>query len=74
MAEEKLCPLLDKPCIRDGCKMWIKLTISGTDREGKTVTNTPPEQCAFVWSGIAALKAMQFPNRPPVARRPVQNS
>lgn len=74
MAEEKLCPLLDKPCIRDRCIMWIQVTIQGKDKEGKTVTNKPPEQCAFVWSGIAALKAMQFPNRPPVARRPVQNS
>ncbi len=69
MAEEKLCPMLNKPCIRDDCKMWIKVTISGTDREGKTVTNTPPEQCAFVWTGIAGLKAMQFPG-PQAAGRP----
>ena len=74
MPEEKLCPLLDKPCIRDRCIMWIQVTIQGKDKEGKTVTNKPPEQCAFVWSGIAALKAMQFPKGPPVARRAVQDS
>lgn len=69
MADEKLCPLLEKPCIRDGCKMWIKVTIRGTDRAGQTVTNTPPEQCAFVWIGLAGLKALQFPG-PPGGRRP----
>lgn len=68
MAEEKLCPFLDKPCIRDGCKMWIQVTISGKNREGKTITSSPPEQCAFVWSGLAALKAMQVPAVPPVPR------
>lgn len=68
MAKEKLCPLLKEPCIRDECKMWIQVTISGKDREGKTVKSSPPEQCAFVWSGLAALKTMQFPAVPPALR------
>jgi hypothetical protein len=74
MAEEKFCPLLKENCIRGRCKMWIQVTISGKDKEGKTVTKKPPEECALVWSGIAALKTMQFPAGTPVARRPAQRS
>lgn len=74
MAEEKHCPLLKEPCIRERCKMWIQVTISGKDREGKPVSKKPPEECAFVWSGIAALKAMQVPAGQPAVRRPVQRS
>jgi len=44
--------------------MWIKVTISGTSREGKPVTKAPPAECAFVWIGLAGLKAMQFPGAP----------
>jgi hypothetical protein len=74
MAEEKFCPLLKENCIRERCKMWIRVTISGKDAEGKTVTKKPPEECALVWSGIAALKAMQIPPDRPMARRPVPRS
>jgi len=69
MAEEKLCPLLQKPYIRDGCKLWIQVTLSGRNPAGKPVSATPPEQCAFVWAGLAGLKEMQFGGRP-AARRP----
>jgi len=74
MAEEKFCPLLKENCIRERCKMWIQVTISGKDKEGKPVSKKPPEECAFVWSGVVALKAMQFPAAPPMTRRPVQRS
>jgi hypothetical protein len=65
MAEEKICPLIQKGCLKTGCVMWVKVTVSGTDKNGKTVTATPPEQCAFIWSGLAALKEMQFPGKRP---------
>jgi hypothetical protein len=45
--EEKLCPLLQKPCIRDACKLWLKVTLSGKDKAGRSVTANPPEQCSF---------------------------
>lgn len=64
MSDEKLCPLLHKPCIRDACKLWLKVTLSGTDPAGKPVTSTPPEQCSFVWAGLLGLKEMQFAGRP----------
>ncbi|OGO37682.1 MAG: hypothetical protein A2Z03_06500 [Chloroflexi bacterium RBG_16_56_8] len=74
MTKEKFCPLLKEPCIRDACKMWIQVTISGKNREGKVVKSSPPEQCAFVWSGLAALKAMQFPPVPQPPRPSVPRS
>jgi hypothetical protein len=65
MADEKICPLIQKGCLKTGCMMWVKVTVSGTDKEGKTVTTSPPEQCAFIWSGLAGLKDMQFPGKRP---------
>jgi hypothetical protein len=64
MAEEKYCPLLKENCIRERCKLWIQVTISGKNKDGKDISNTPPEQCAFVWVGVAALKEVQFSSLP----------
>lgn len=60
-AQEKLCPMLRDPCVRDRCRMWLKVTITGRDRAGKAVSASPPEQCALVWAGMLGLKEMQFP-------------
>ena len=59
-AEEKLCPFLKENCVRERCKMWIQVSFKGKDKAGKEVSGTAPEQCAFVWSGVAALKAVQL--------------
>ena len=61
--DEKLCPLLQQTCVRERCRLWIKVTLTGRDSSGRTLSSTPPEQCSFVWAGLLGLKEMQFPGR-----------
>ena len=75
MSEEKFCPLLKEECIRARCKMWIQVSFKGKDKDGKEVTGVAPEQCAFVWSGIAALKSVQLaPGQPPPSQQQLSHS
>lgn len=64
--DEKRCPMLNEPCIRDDCRLWIKVTLSGTDAQGKQISHTPPEQCSLFWTGLMGLRSMQMgAARPP---------
>jgi hypothetical protein len=63
--QEKLCPMLRDPCVRDNCRMWLKVTITGRDKAGNPVSANPPEQCALVWAGMLGLKGLQFPGVAP---------
>jgi len=59
MARESFCPFLKENCIGARCSMWIQSRLQKKDEGSSDVTKDGLELCAFVWSGLAAIKAAQ---------------
>lgn len=55
---QKLCPLLRKPCIKEGCQFYLE--VSGSDSQGKPANDS---KCAFVWNLEVGIEAVQTSDR-----------
>lgn len=57
-SKSPVCPLLNKPCIKDRCAFYLQIT--GTDKE--TGAPTTEKDCLFIWNTnfqIDAIRTME---------------